>query len=223
MRHAKVGRKLSRTASHRRALLSALSVALIKHKRIQTTAAKAKETRRIVEPLITRARDAYMREKSGEPVDIHSRRIIAKFIRDKEALSLLFSEIAEKVGKRQGGYTRVLKLGNRLGDGAEMAVIELVDYNEAQDTKQRKDRVARSKAALQRRKAAEERKEKAEAAPTAVAEDVADAPIAEVEETTTAAEQTADLAAAEVPEADAPASEAPEATAAEEPEDKPKA
>jgi large subunit ribosomal protein L17 len=219
MRHAKVGRKLSRTASHRKALLSALSVALIKHKRIQTTAAKAKETRRIVEPIITRARDAYMREKSGEPVDIHSRRIIAKFIRDKEALGLLFSEIAEKVGKRQGGYTRVLKLGNRLGDGAEMAVIELVDYNEAQDTRQRKDRVARSKAALQRRKAAEERKEKAEAAPAAVAEDAVDAPVAEVEETAAAVEPTADLAAAEAPETP----ETPEAPAAEAPEEEAKA
>jgi large subunit ribosomal protein L17 len=219
MRHAKVGRKLSRTASHRKALLSALSVALIKHKRIQTTAAKAKETRRIVEPIITRARDAYMREKSGEPVDIHSRRIIAKFIRDKEALGLLFSEIAEKVGKRQGGYTRVLKLGNRLGDGAEMAVIELVDYNEAQDTRQRKDRVARSKAALQRRKAAEERKEKDEAAPAAVAEDAVDAPVAEVEETAAAVEPTADLAAAEAPETP----ETPEAPAAEAPEEEAKA
>ncbi len=202
MRHAKVGRKLSRTASHRKALLSALSAALIKHKRIQTTAAKAKETRRIVEPLITRARDAYMREKSGEPVDIHSRRVIAKFIRDKEALSLLFSEVAEKVGKRQGGYTRVLKLGNRLGDGAEMAVIELVDYNEAQDNKQRKERVARSKAAMQRRKAAEDRKAKPEAAaaPAQVVEAEAPADVPVVEE--------AIADAADVTEAEAPAAEA---------------
>jgi len=161
MRHAKVGRRLSRSASHRKALLAALSTALIKHKRIRTTSAKAKETRRIIEPLITRARDAYLREKSGEPVDVHARREIARFIRDKEALQILFSEVAEKVGKRAGGYTRVLKLGHRLGDGAEMAVIELVDYNEAQDSKQRKERAARSKAAAQRRKAAEERKAKA--------------------------------------------------------------
>ncbi len=162
MRHAKVGRRLSRSASHRKALLAALSTALIKHKRIRTTSAKAKETRRIIEPLITRARDAYLREKSGEPVDVHARREIARFIRDKEAVQLLFSEVAEKVGKRAGGYTRVLKLGHRQGDGAEMAVIELVDYNEAQDSKQRKERAARSKAAAQRRKAAEERKAKAE-------------------------------------------------------------
>lgn len=211
MRHAKVGRKLSRTASHRKALLSALSAALIKHKRIQTTAAKAKETRRIVEPLITRARDAYMREKSGEPVDIHSRRVIAKFIRDKEALSLLFSEVAEKVGKRQGGYTRVLKLGNRLGDGAEMAVIELVDYNEAQDNKQRKERVARSKAAMQRRKAAEDRKAKADTAPTAVE---AEEEAAAVENSVV--EETATAEVADAPEAEAPVDEAPAAEASEE-------
>jgi len=182
MRHAKVGRRLSRTASHRKALLSALSTALIKHKRIQTTSAKAKETRRIIEPLITRARNAYLREKSGEPVDIHARREIAKFIRDKDALQLLFSEIAEKVGTRAGGYTRVLKLGHRLGDGAEMAVIELVDYNEAQDSKQRKERAARSKAAAQRRKAAEERKSKSSTG--AVAEEIEE--VAETVEETAA-------------------------------------
>ncbi len=195
MRHAKVGRRLSRTASHRKALLSALSTALIKHKRIQTTSAKAKETRRIIEPLITRARNAYLREKSGEPVDVHARREIAKFIRDKEALQLLFSEIAEKVGTRAGGYTRVLKLGHRLGDGAEMAVIELVDYNEAQDSKQRKERAARSKAAAQRRKAAEERKSKGESKSAIAAEDV-------TEETETVKEKAAEAvdSAAEVVE-----------------------
>lgn len=197
MRHAKVGRRLSRSASHRKALLSALSTALIKHKRIQTTAAKAKETRRIIEPLITRARDAYLREKGGEALDIHSRREIAKFIRDKEALQILFSEIAEKVGKRPGGYTRVLKLGHRLGDGADMAVIELVDYNEAQDSKQRKERAARSKAAAQRRKAAEERKTK-DAKPAAAVAATADAEeaVAATEETVAAAEET--VAQAEV-------------------------
>ncbi len=185
MRHAKVGKRLSRSASHRKALLSALSTALIKHKRIRTTTAKAKETRRIIEPLITRARNAYLREQSGDPVDVHARREIAKFIRDKEALQLLFSEIAEKVGTRAGGYTRVLKLGHRIGDGAEMAVIELVDYNEAQDSKQRKERAARSKAAAQRRKAAEERKKKAE-------EEAAGGVTEKVEE---AAENAADAAA----------------------------
>lgn len=201
MRHAKVGRRLSRSASHRKALLSALSTALIKHKRIQTTSAKAKETRRIIEPLITRARDAYMREKSGEALDVHARREIAKFIRDKEALQILFSEVAEKVGKRAGGYTRVLKLGHRFGDGAEMAVIELVDYNEAQDSKQRKERAARSKAAAQRRKAADERKTK---------ETKAAAAVAEVKET---AAEVADDAAESADAATAAAVEATDAVA----------
>lgn len=204
MRHAKVGRRLSRTASHRKALLSALSTALIKHKRIQTTSAKAKETRRIIEPLITRARDAYMREKSGEALDVHARREIAKFIRDKEALQILFSEVAEKVGKRAGGYTRVLKLGHRFGDGAEMAVIELVDYNEAQDSKQRKERAARSKAAAQRRKAADERKTK---------ETKAAAAVAEVKETAADAAEAADAATADAIEAADAVAEATDAVA----------
>ena len=219
MRHAKVGRRLSRSASHRKALLAALSTALIKHKRIQTTSAKAKETRRIVEPLITRARDAYLREKSGEALDVHARREIAKFIRDKEAVQILFSEIAEKVGKRPGGYTRVLKLGNRLGDNAEMAVIELVDYNEAQDSKQRKERAARSKAAAQRRKAAEERKAKT-ATPAAVAEEAAaveaeEAVAEEIQEapvTAEAADDVADAAADQAAAEDAPAADAEEGT-----------
>ncbi|MBN1448429.1 MAG: 50S ribosomal protein L17 [Bacteroidetes bacterium] len=191
MRHAKVGRRLSRTASHRKALLSALSIALIKHKRIRTTTAKAKETRRVIEPIITRARDAYLREKSGEPVDVHARREIARFIRDKDALQMLFSDVAEKVGKRPGGYTRVLKLGHRLGDGAEMAVIELVDYNEAQDSKQRKERAARSKAAAQRRKAAEERKGKAEKGGTTSTEKAAKAAGSAAAAMETVADQTA--------------------------------
>ena len=210
MRHAKVGRRLSRSASHRKALLSALSTALIKHKRIRTTTAKAKETRRIIEPIITRARNAYLREQSGETIDVHARREIAKFIRDKEAVRMLFSEIAEKVGTRAGGYTRVLKLGHRIGDGAEMAVIELVDYNEAQDSKQRKERAARSKAAAQRRKAAEERKQKTETAAAVEAEAaVEEAEEVVAEETAETVEAVADAPAADETAAaeDAPADE----------------
>jgi large subunit ribosomal protein L17 len=173
MRHNKEGRKLGRTASHRKALLSSLSTALIKHKKIMTTTAKAKETRRIIEPLITRARDAYQAEKSGQPVNVHARRETYRLIRDRDAVNILFTEIAEKVGKRPGGYTRVLKLGNRKGDSAEMSVIELVDYNEAQDLKKRRQRVERSKAAAERRrkdtgeavKETAEKPKKAKAAP----------------------------------------------------------
>jgi large subunit ribosomal protein L17 len=178
MRHNKEGRKLKRTASHRRALLSALSTALIRHKKITTTTAKAKETRRIVEPIITRARDAHQSEKNGGPVDVHARRVVAKFIHDEDVIHTLFNEVAEKVGKRQGGYTRVLPLGRRQGDAAEMSIIELVDYNEAQDTKKRKSRVEGAKAAQARRKAAEEKKgaESKEKAPKATAPVAVDAP-----------------------------------------------
>ena len=177
MRHNKEGRKLSRTASHRKALLSALSTALIRHKKITTTTAKAKETRRIVEPIITRARDAYQSEKKGGAVDVHARRVVAKFIHDEDVIHTLFNEVAEKVGKRPGGYTRVLPLGRRQGDAAEMSIIELVDYNVAQDTKKRKSRVEGAKAAQARRKAAEEKKAgepKKEKAPKATAAAVAE-------------------------------------------------
>ncbi len=145
MRHRKEGRKLSRTASHRKALLSALSTALILHKKIKTTVAKAKEARRIVEPLITRARNSFKKEKGGGAIDVAARRHIAKFIRDRQAVKTLFTEIAEKVGDRAGGYTRVVRLGRRYGDGAEIAVLELVDYNLAQDTSKRKARAAKAR------------------------------------------------------------------------------
>lgn len=121
MRHAKKGYKLSRTASHRRATLAALSGALIRHKRITTTLTKAKALRVYIEPLITRAR-----------VDTtHNRREVFRHLMDKVAVTELFDEISEKVGDRPGGYTRVLRLGQRQGDAAEMAVIELVDYNDS--------------------------------------------------------------------------------------------
>lgn len=236
MRHNKQGRKLKRTASHRKALLASLSTALILHKRIQTTTAKAKEARRIIEPIITRARDAYLSEQSGNATDVHARREVYRFIRDRKAIQILFSEIAEKVGKRPGGYTRVLPLGNRLGDGASMSVIELVDYNDAQDNKQRRDRAAKSKAAAQRRKAAEDRKVATEErkpveAVAATAEAVAapetdiaatnvEQPVQDVAADTIASAEAvvADAApAADAPAADAPATDAAADAAAEEP------
>ncbi len=128
MRHQNSGRKLKRTASHRRATLSALSVAIITHKRITTTVAKAKEARMVVERLITRAKNAVAGETGEKPKNIHARRICFAFLRDRAALTTLFSDIAPKVAQRPGGYTRVVKLGRRKGDGAEMAVIELVDF-----------------------------------------------------------------------------------------------
>jgi large subunit ribosomal protein L17 len=128
MRHGKVGRKLKRTASHRRALLASLATALFRHKRITTTVAKAKETRMVVERMITRARRASslpLKDAKG----VHERRQVGRMIRDRAVIGELFSSIATKVGDRPGGYTRIVKLGQRRGDGAEMAVIELVDFN----------------------------------------------------------------------------------------------
>lgn len=117
MIHARKGRKLKRTASHRKALLSALSTSLLRHKRIKTTLAKAKETRTVVEKIITRAKNAVAKEAEG-PKNVHARREVAKFIHDKLVVRELFNEIAPKVAARAGGYTRVIKLGQRLGDGA---------------------------------------------------------------------------------------------------------
>lgn len=130
MRHRKSGRKLKRTASHRKATLIALSTALLKYKKIRTTLAKAKETRKFIEPLITKVKNAV--NKEGEKKNVHIRRIIYKYIKDKLALKELFTEIASKVKDRPGGYTRIVKLGQRHGDGAEVAVLELVDFNVGQ-------------------------------------------------------------------------------------------
>lgn len=125
MRHRTKGRKLKRTASHRAALMNALATSLLRHKRIRTTEAKAKEARRHVESLITKAKKN----------DLHSMRQVMSHIRDKEVVKELFSEIVPKIGDRPGGYTRVIKLGNRIGDAARMAIIELVDYNDVINAK----------------------------------------------------------------------------------------
>ncbi|MBL7127740.1 MAG: 50S ribosomal protein L17 [Ignavibacteria bacterium] len=129
MEHRKKGRKLNRTASHRKALLSNLSISLIKNKRIKTTEAKAKELRIYFEPFITKAKQAYSFKDTAPEKDIHLRRVAKKYINDKEAIKILFDEIGPKVGDRRGGYTRVLKTGHRVGDGARLALIELVDYS----------------------------------------------------------------------------------------------
>jgi large subunit ribosomal protein L17 len=120
MRHGDKIKNLSRTASHRRALLSNMACELIVHKRIVTTLAKAKALRIYIEPLITK----------GKENTTHQRRIVFSYLQDKEAITELFSTVAEKVGGRPGGYTRVIKLGARQGDNAETAMIELVDFNE---------------------------------------------------------------------------------------------
>jgi large subunit ribosomal protein L17 len=120
MRHGDKIKNLSRTASHRKALLSNLACQLIQHKRIVTTLAKAKALRVYVEPLITK----------GKENTTHQRRIVFSYLQDKEAVTELFGPIAEKIAGRPGGYTRIIKLGTRFGDNAETALIELVDYNE---------------------------------------------------------------------------------------------
>jgi large subunit ribosomal protein L17 len=120
MRHGKKFNHLSRKAPHRKAMLSNMASSLIQHKRISTTVAKAKELRKYVEPLITKAKND----------TTHSRRIVFSYLQDKESVTTLFNEIAGKVADRPGGYTRIIKMANRLGDNAEMCIIELVDYNE---------------------------------------------------------------------------------------------
>jgi large subunit ribosomal protein L17 len=131
MRHRKSGRKLKRTASHRAATLNALSTALIRHKKIRTTLAKARETRMMVEKLITRAKNAVAGEAAAK--NVHARRMIARVIKDREVVKELFTGIAPKVATRPGGYTRIVKLGRRFGDAGEVAILELVDYNTGQD------------------------------------------------------------------------------------------
>ena len=122
MRHRKKGKKIGRTSPHRKRTLQALSNALIENKRITTTVAKAKALRPFVEPLITRAKDDTE----------HNRRQVFRHLQNKETISELFTEVADRVGDRPGGYTRIIKLGQRSGDGAELAMIELVDYNDVQ-------------------------------------------------------------------------------------------
>jgi len=120
MRHGKKINHLGRTNSHRKAMLSNMATSLLMHKRITTTLAKAKALRTYVEPLITKSKTD----------STHSRRTVFSYLKDKEAVTILFREISEKVANRPGGYTRIIKLANRLGDNSEMAIIELVDYNE---------------------------------------------------------------------------------------------
>lgn len=120
MRHGKKFNHLSRKTAHRDSMLANMACSLIEHKRINTTTAKAKALRQFVEPMITKSKED----------TTHNRRIVYSRLRQKEAVAELFRDVAPKVGDRPGGYTRIIKLGNRLGDNADMAMIELVDYNE---------------------------------------------------------------------------------------------
>ncbi len=136
MRHGKKVNHLGRTSSHRKAMLSNMASSLILHKKIKTTIAKAKSLKKYIEPLITKSK-----------VDsTHSRRIVFAYLQSKEAVAALFRDVAVKVGDRPGGYTRILKTGARLGDAAEMCIMELVDYNEnLLAAKQEKKKTARTR------------------------------------------------------------------------------
>lgn len=167
MRHRKAGRKLKRTASHRRATLGALATSLLRHKKIVTTVAKAKETRGVVERLITRAKRAIAAKDtpaaSDKPVSErqtkylqaagHARREVARLIKDRAVVTELFSTIVDKVGTRPGGYTRIVRLGQRPGDGAELAAIELVDFNVGEEPAPKKTEKPAKKAAPRKKQA----------------------------------------------------------------------
>jgi len=136
MRHNKKFNHLGRKSAHRKAMLSNMATSLIIHKRIKTTVAKAKALKLYVEPLITKSKDD----------STHSRRVVFAYLRSKDAVTELFRDISTKVADRPGGYTRIIKLGNRLGDNAEMCMIELVDYNEHMlSTKETKKKSRRSR------------------------------------------------------------------------------
>jgi large subunit ribosomal protein L17 len=182
MRHGKKVNHLGRTNSHRKAMLGNMATSLILHKRITTTLAKAKALRIYVEPIITKSKND----------TTHSRRTVFSYLQDKDAVTILFREIAEKVATRPGGYTRIIKMENRLGDNAEMAMIELVDYNTVYGT----DTAKTEKKSTRRRGGSAKAKTaapaaKAEAVPVAeevveVAPVVEEAPAAEAPEAPTA-------------------------------------
>lgn len=184
MRHGKKFNHLGRTASHRRALLANMASSLILHKRITTTVAKAKELRKYVEPLITKTKED----------TTHSRRVAFSYLQNKYSVTELYGPVAEKTAGRPGGYTRIIRLGNRLGDNAEICMMELVDFNELlvgeSAAKPKAKRTRRSKAAGKETEAAPAAKAKVEEAPQAKVEETSDA----VEDAS--AEASADDAAA---------------------------
>ncbi|NPA67724.1 MAG: 50S ribosomal protein L17 [Chlorobi bacterium] len=168
MRHRKKFNHLGRKKAHREAMLSNMAISLIEHKRIRTTVAKAKALRSFVEPLINRSKED----------TTHSRRMVFKKLQNKHAVNELFREISQKVAEREGGYTRILKTGNRLGDNAEMCIIELVDYNEnyfsdkAVQSKRKRTRRGKSKSTTSEKTAAEETQKTETVAESAEADNV---------------------------------------------------
>jgi len=210
MRHKKSVNHLGRKSAHRKSMMANMASSLIVHKRIETTTAKAKALKRYIEPLITRSKDD----------STHSRRIVFSYLQDKEAVTELFREVSAKVGDRPGGYTRIIKLGSRQGDNADMCLIELVDYNENLLAEK-----ASAKKAAGRRRRGSKKKAKDEAAPLAAAgaaeaaEAVTEPEVTESSEAAVEAEATETVEVveeAEVAESEEVAEEVEDAVKAEE-------
>lgn len=201
MRHGKKFNHLGRKTAHRKAMLSNMACSLIEHKRITTTVAKAKELRKFVEPLINRSKED----------STHSRRVCFSYLKNKHAVSELFREVAPKVSERAGGYTRIIRTGYRLGDSAEMCLIELVDFNELYGKEEKKTRTRRARRGGAKKKSNVQATPTSEAAETPAVDDKNDT----ATDDSAAAESQVEAAAPE-----AATTDAPEATEAKEPEAK---
>jgi large subunit ribosomal protein L17 len=172
MRHARVINHLSRTSSHRKAMLANMATSLILHKRITTTTAKAKALRTYIEPLITKSKED----------TTHSRRMVFSHLQDKDAVAMLFRDVSPKIAERPGGYTRILKTGNRQGDNADMCILELVDFNELMlSGEAAKTKTTRRRKPAARKKGEAEETHAAKSHPGKKKE--TEAPVAEVKET----------------------------------------
>ena len=198
MRHGKKVNHLSRKKGHRKSLLSNMACSLIEHKSISTTLAKAKALRVYVEPLLTKSKTD----------STHSRRTVFSYLQNKEAVSELFRDVAPKIATRNGGYTRIIRTGYRLGDNAEMCMIELVDFNEVYTKEETKKTTRRS------RRGGKKNPSTTNTGDTPVAEAKEEAPVAEATEEAPAAEAAEEAPAAEATE------EAPATDADESPEEK---
>ncbi|MEN9700023.1 MAG: hypothetical protein RLZZ301_1221 [Bacteroidota bacterium] len=200
MRHGNKVNHLGRKTGHRKAMLSNMACSLIEHKRISTTIAKAKTLRVFIEPLLTKSKTD----------STHSRRVVFSYLQSKEAVTELFREIAPKIANRDGGYTRIIRTGYRVGDNAEMCMIEIVDFNDLYNNNAGKKTTRRS------RRGGKAAAETVEATPVAeVVEEtpVAEAPVAEVVEEAPAAEVAEETPATEEAAPEAPADETSEESA----------
>ncbi len=179
MRHSRVINHLGRTSAHRKSMLANMATSLILHKKITTTTAKAKALRTYVEPLITKSKED----------STHSRRVVFSYLKDKNAVAELFRDISPKIAERPGGYTRILKIGNRAGDNADMCILELVDYNETMLAGE----AAKTKSARRRRSPKKKEEGAAASAPKAAKAKApkAEEPVREAKETKEAADDQA--------------------------------